>query len=63
MVPLIMMTFLTTVKARLAIVCCFVFFFAMTVGLITNVSGQDALAATAAYTAVLVVFVGTSSTP
>lgn len=58
-VPLSMMTFLTTVKARLAIVCSFVFLFAICIGYLTNFSGQDAPAATA----VLVVFVGTLSKP
>ncbi|CAF9925861.1 hypothetical protein IMSHALPRED_006802 [Imshaugia aleurites] len=62
-IPLIMMTFLTSVGARLAIVCCCVLLFSFFIGIVTKASNQEVLGATAAYTAVLVVFVGTSSSP
>ena len=62
-IPLIMMTFLTSVGARLAIVCCCVLLFSFFIGIATKASNQEVLGATAAYTAVLVVFVGTSSSP
>ena len=61
-IPLIMMTLLTSVAARLSIVCCCVVGFSGLIGIVTRASNQEVLGATAAYTAVLVVFVGTSST-
>ena len=60
--PLIMMTFLTSVGARLAIVYRCVLLFSFFIGIATKSLNQEVLGATAAYTAVLVVFVGTSST-
>lgn len=60
-VPLIVMTFLTSVGARLAIVCYCVFNFSFFIGVATRASNQEVLGAAAAYAAVLVVFVGTSS--
>ena len=55
------MTFLTSVAARLSTVCCCVIVFSFLIGLTTKASNQEVLGATAAYTAVLVVFVGTSN--
>lgn len=60
-IPLIMTTFLASVGARFVIVCCCVLLFSFFIGIATKASNED-LGATAAYTAVLVVFVGTSST-
>lgn len=60
-VPLIMMTYLTSQTARLIIVSAFVFVFSILVGVATKGTNQEVLGATAAYAAVLVVFVGTSS--
>lgn len=60
-IPLIMMTFLTSVAARLSILCCSVFSFSVFIGYATKASNHEVLGAGAAYTAVLVVFVGTST--
>ena len=60
-IPLIMTTFLASVGARFVIVCCCVLLFSFFIGIATKASNED-LGTTAAYTAVLVVFVGTSST-
>ena len=57
LVPVIMMTFLTAHHARLIIACCFVVMFAALIGIFTRATNQEVLAATAVYTAVLVVFV------
>lgn len=59
--PLIMMMYLTSKTARLSIICAFVFVFSIFMGIATKGSNQEVLGATAAYAAVLVVFVGTSS--
>ena len=60
-VPVIMMTFLTSIAARLSIVCCASLGFSIFIGIATKASNQEVLGASAAYTAVLVVFVGTST--
>ena len=57
LVPVILMTFLTAHHARLIIACCFVVMFAALIGIFTKATNQEVLAATAVYTAVLVVFV------
>ena len=59
--PLIMMTLFTSVAARLSIACSCVAVFSVLIGFFTKASNQEVLGATAAYTAVLVVFVGASS--
>lgn len=57
LVPVILMTLLTAHHARLIIACCFVINFAALIGIFTKATNQEVLAATAVYTAVLVVFV------
>ena len=57
LVPVILMTFLTAHHARLIIACCFVVMFAALIGIFTRATNHEVLAATAVYTAVLVVFV------
>ena len=53
----IVLYFVTNPKAQLTILCGWTAFFALTLGLLTNARRQDVFAATAAYAAVLVVFV------
>ena len=61
LVPVILMTFLSAHHARLIIACCFVVMFAALIGNFTRATNQEVLAATAVYTAVLVVFVAAST--
>jgi len=60
-VPMVLMTFLTTRNQHLIITSVFTVAFALGVSFMSRASNQEILAATAAYAAVLVVFVGTSS--
>ena len=53
----IVLYFVTNPKAQLTILCGWTAFFALTLGLLTNARRQDVFVATAAYAAVLVVFV------
>ena len=56
-VPIVIMTFLGSLKARLIVMCCFVGGFAALIGIFTRATNREVLAATAVYTAVLAVFV------
>ena len=60
-VPIILMTFLESRNQHLVITSVFTIGFALGTSAIATASNQEVLAATAAYAAVLVVFVGTSS--
>lgn len=60
-VPVVLMTFLTTRNQHLIITSVFTVAFALGVSFVSTASNQEVLAGTAAYAAVLVVFVGTSS--
>lgn len=62
-VPMILMTFLTTRNEHLIITSVFTFAFAFGISFASTATNQEVLGATAAYAAVLVVFVGTSSPP
>lgn len=61
LVPMIMMTFLTGRTARLVIVSCATMLFAAAMSL-TTVSKDSVIAATAAYAAIMVVYIGSSDT-
>jgi VIT1/CCC1 family predicted Fe2+/Mn2+ transporter len=56
--PMIAMTYIESKKYMLLTMCLFVLFVATTLALASKASDQELLAATAAYAAVLVVFVG-----
>jgi hypothetical protein len=58
---MILMTFLKTRNEHLIITSVFTVVFSLGIALASRASNQEVLAATAAYAAVLVVFVGTSS--
>lgn len=58
--PMIIMTFRTSRTARLVTVCVATLLFAMFMGCGTSARKQDILGATAAYAAVMVVYVGTA---
>ena len=60
-VPVLLMSFFLGVNSRLIITCCFVVGFAVLIGIFTKATNQEVLAATAVYTAVLVVFVADAS--
>ena len=60
-VPVVLMTFLTTRNQHLIITSVFTVAFALGISFVSTASNQEVLAGTAAYAAVLVVFVGTSS--
>lgn len=62
-VPIVLMTYFKTRNANLIITSVFTVAFALGTSLVSTASNQEVLAATAAYAAVLVVFVGTSSAP
>ncbi|KAK5718113.1 hypothetical protein LTR17_015835 [Elasticomyces elasticus] len=59
LVPMIIMTFRTSRTARLVTVCVATLLFAYAIALFTSAKKQDILGATAAYAAVMVVYVGT----
>jgi hypothetical protein len=59
-VPVVLMTFLTTRNQHLILTSVFTIVFALGVSFVSTASNQEILASTAAYAAVLVVFVGTS---
>jgi hypothetical protein len=61
LVPMILMTFKTQTNTRLIIVSCFVLIFGFMVSAFTEASNQEALGAVAAYTAIMVVYVGSAS--
>ena len=56
-VPVILMSFKVDLNNRLIIMSCFVAGFAVLIGIFTRATNQEVLAATAVYTAVLVLFV------
>ncbi|KAK3645746.1 hypothetical protein LTR56_008933 [Elasticomyces elasticus] len=60
LVPMIVMTFRTSRTARLVTVCVATLLFAYAIALLKPVNKQDILGATAAYAAVMVVYVGTA---
>jgi hypothetical protein len=62
LVPVILMAFLTTRTSHLIITSVFTIVFAIAMSFISTASNQEVLGSTAAYAAVLVVFVGTSTT-
>ena len=62
-VPVILMSFIGGENDRLIIMCCFVLGFAFLIGICTRATNQEVLAATAVYTAVLVLFVSDASPP
>jgi hypothetical protein len=61
LVPMIIMTWVTNVHIRLIIVSVSVLWFAISIALTSKATNQELITATAAYTAVLVVYVGTTS--
>ncbi len=61
LVPMIIMTFATDAHMRLVVVSVAVLWFAVSVALVSKATNQELIAATAAYSAVLVVYVGTTS--
>jgi len=61
LVPMIIMTRATDVHMRLIVVSIAVLWFTVSVALCSTATNQELIAATAAYTAVLVVYVGTAS--
>jgi hypothetical protein len=61
LVPMIIMTFVNSTNYRLIIVSVAVIWFSVSLALATNATNQELLGATAAYSAVLVVYVGTAS--
>lgn len=60
LVPLIALTFIESTNYRLLATCLFVFTFNIIVTFFTDATKQELLGATAAYAAVLVVFVGSA---
>ena len=62
LVPMIIMTFLTSRTARLVTVCIATTLFSILVSLGTEASSKETLSVTAAYAAVMVVYIG-SATP
>lgn len=60
--PMIIMNFQSSTHARLFIVSVCVFTFALFTGITTKASNQEVLASTAAYSAVLVVYIGSVTT-
>lgn len=61
--PTLIMTLHSGLTTSLVTVCLATLFFALALARFSTYSGKDILAATAAYAAVLVVFVGTSLSP
>lgn len=61
LVPMIIMTFATNAHMRLVVLSVAVLWFAVSVALVSKATNQELIAATAAYSAVLVVYVGTTS--
>jgi VIT1/CCC1 family predicted Fe2+/Mn2+ transporter len=61
LVPMIIMTWATDAHVRLIIVSIAVLWFAISVALVSKATNQELIGATAAYSAVLVVYVGTTS--
>jgi uncharacterized RDD family membrane protein YckC len=61
LVPMILMTFITSPHYRLIIVSVAVLWFSISLGIVSHATNQELLGATAAYTAVLVVYVGAAS--
>jgi VIT1/CCC1 family predicted Fe2+/Mn2+ transporter len=61
LVPMIIMTFATDAHMRLVVVSVAMLWFAVSVPLVSKATNQELIAATAAYSAVLVVYVGTTS--
>ena len=59
--PIIIMTFVKPTKYRLIIVSISVLLFAIAIALMSKAAPQELLAATAAYSAVLVVYIGSAS--
>lgn len=55
--PIVTLYFISKQSARLGMIAAFTSFFALTVGLLTDARRVEIFGATAAYTAVLVVFV------
>jgi VIT1/CCC1 family predicted Fe2+/Mn2+ transporter len=61
LVPMVIMTWATDAHMRLIIVSVAVLWFAISVALVSKATNQELIGATAAYSAVLVVYVGTTS--
>ncbi|KAF4624509.1 hypothetical protein G7Y89_g13664 [Cudoniella acicularis] len=61
LVPMIIMTFVQNAHLRLVVVSVAVVWFAVSVAVVSESSNQELIGATAAYTAVLVVYVGSTS--
>jgi len=62
LVPMIIMSFATSKAAHLIVTCIFVLGFAFVFSISARATNQELLGATAAYAAVLVVYVGVAST-
>jgi hypothetical protein len=58
LVPMIVLSFITSQRARLGTTVAFVVLFVMVLGRVSNATNDAIMGATAAYAAVLVVFVG-----
>ncbi|KAF2669611.1 hypothetical protein BT63DRAFT_425287 [Microthyrium microscopicum] len=61
LVPMIIMTWVTNAHIRLIIVSVAVLWFAISIAVTSKATNQELMGATAAYTAVLVVYIGTTS--
>jgi len=61
LVPMIIMTWVTDAHVRLIVVSVAVLWFAISVAVVSKATNQELIGATAAYSAVLVVYVGTTS--
>jgi hypothetical protein len=61
LIPMVLMTFITCPHYRLIIVSVPVLWFSTSLGVVSHATNQELLGATAAYTAVLVVYVGAAS--
>jgi hypothetical protein len=61
LIPMIIMTWVTNAHVRLIIVSVSVLWFAVSIAITSKATNQELIGATAAYTAVLVVYVGTTT--
>lgn len=60
MAPMVALTFTESATIRIGIVACFVLMFSLVMSQLTVCSNQEVLAASAAYGAVLVVYIGSA---
>jgi hypothetical protein len=60
LIPLVVLTFIKSVNYRLLATILFVLTFVLMIALLSDANNQELVGATAAYAAVLVVFVGTT---